>query len=178
MTSTERGRGGWNICHISVSSVLKKQPGIQCYENIVFHLAHTPDDAFSRSLLLCLISSSFVIWTQASVRRVVHSPAHPPCTHRAPAKGRPLGEELQGTRGWVKGQPCPLRCCCLVPAHNQRRGGGKGVPDSLGGAGHITLQDSLMFPGLLSIGLLCPRPTATCSENKTFWTCQLTEPCI
>lgn len=66
----------------------EKQFGTRCYENIAFHLAHIPDNEFSRRLLSCLLSS-FVICTQASVGRVAHSQVHLSRSHRTPAGDRP-----------------------------------------------------------------------------------------
>ena len=182
MTSTERGRGGYSVCHISVLSVLEKQPGIQCYDNIAFHLAHTPDNGIfkkapfmSNFFFLCYLD--WIMCTESgSFTRSFATHTQNTWEGQAPGRG------ATGNTGMKKRVDLPsavLLPSADTPAHNWRRGAEKGGHDSSGWVGHITLRDSLIFPGPLSIHLLCPPSTATCSENNiTFWSCQLTEPSI
>lgn len=88
-----------------------KQSGTQCDENIALHLAHTPDDELPRRLLSCLVSSPFLISTQVSMRRGIHPPVHVPCTHRTPAKDKPLDWERWGHKDEPEGGPA----LCSVP---------------------------------------------------------------
>lgn len=149
-----RQRGGKNFCHISIVSGPVKQSGTRCYENVAFHLAHTPENEFSRRLLSCLVCSSIIICTQVSILRGVHPPVYLPRTHKTPAKDRPLGNTKLSRRVDV------IYAAFLpdthMPSHQKNTGA---------------------TPGLLTICLLCP-PSATRSseDNRKFWIGQLAEP--
>lgn len=80
-----------------------KQSRTQCFENTAFRLAYTPDNEFSRRLLLFLVSSCFFVCTQVSIWRVVHS------------RIRASGLRVMGIQKWER------RCTYLVHANHQVR---------------------------------------------------------
>lgn len=174
-----RERGGKSFCHISIVSGPVKQSGTQCDENTAFHLAHTPDNEFPRRLLSYLVSFSFLICTQVSIRRGDHPPVHVPCTHRTPARDKPRDWELRGTQRWARGWTCPLHCCYLVHIHHhttriQEQTQVVTIPWE---ECTTKLIKTLTLPELLTISLLCPPSTTRSSEdNIKFEICQLAEP--
>lgn len=124
------------------------------------HHAHTSDNEVSRRLLSCLVSSFSSICRENGS----FTSSFAMLTHTPPAKDMPLRgkheDEWEGRLAFAVLPPGTA-----TAAHNQRTGAKKGGHKSWGGVDHTT-RDSLIFPGLLSINVLCPPSTAMSSENN------------